>query len=54
MLRTIIIKILKEGIYGTPGDRFGLGNDPFREIENRPIREKLEKELLSMALKDNK
>ena len=68
----IIIKILKEGIYGAPGDAFGLlGSDPFpgiaygtdhdsldrgsrslREMENRPIREKLEKELLNIVLKE--
>jgi hypothetical protein len=48
----IIIKILKEGVYGTPGDIFGLGVDPLSEIKNRPIREKLEKKLLGLALKE--
>jgi hypothetical protein len=62
----IIIKILKEGIYGIPGDNFlGLGSDHgtsndisdrgnkfLCEMENRPIREKLQKELLGMVLKE--
>jgi hypothetical protein len=46
----IIIKILKEGIYGSLGDIQGLCDVSFFGNHKKEIREKLENELLDMAL----
>jgi len=53
----IIIKILKEGIYGTLGEELDLFSSVTADfsgvkMHNREIRKRLENELLDMALKD--
>jgi hypothetical protein len=57
----IIIKILKEGIYGTSDDIIGSptysanyyesSRSPFDKLHNMITRDRLEKELLDMALR---
>jgi hypothetical protein len=51
----IIIKILKEGLYGSLGDILGsstFSGDPFGQLHNKVTRERLENELLDMTLRE--